>query len=166
MSKTYELKLDWCGDHQSYIIFRAHLDEMTDGQYVEIEDGVNLDSVENEHTNPADTKPLGISVYRSAKEELLELEKQLKQKFEPTLKTNLLEMEESSWKTGWKDHFEVIYSKKFAICMPWQVSEQEGKIRIEIEPGMAFGTGQHQTCLLYTSPSPRDRTRSRMPSSA
>jgi len=85
MSKTYELKLDWCGDHQSYIIFRAHLDEMTDGQYVEIEDGVNLDSVENEHTNPADTKPLGISVYRSAKEELLELEKQLKQKFEPKL---------------------------------------------------------------------------------
>ena len=25
---------------------------------------------------------------------------------------------------------------------------------------------QHQSCLLYTSPSPRDRTRSRMPSSA
>ena len=25
---------------------------------------------------------------------------------------------------------------------------------------------QHQCCLLYTSPSPRDRTRSRMPSSA
>ena len=29
-----------------------------------------------------------------------------------------------------------------------------------------FGTSQTQTCLLYTSPSPRDRTRSRMPSSA
>ena len=27
-------------------------------------------------------------------------------------------------------------------------------------------TTQIQTCLLYTSPSPRDRTRSRMPSSA
>ena len=26
--------------------------------------------------------------------------------------------------------------------------------------------GQGKTCLLYTSPSPRDRTRSRMPSSA
>ena len=26
--------------------------------------------------------------------------------------------------------------------------------------------GQIRTCLLYTSPSPRDRTRSRMPSSA
>ena len=27
-------------------------------------------------------------------------------------------------------------------------------------------SNNHQTCLLYTSPSPRDRTRSRMPSSA
>ena len=27
-------------------------------------------------------------------------------------------------------------------------------------------SGQYGTCLLYTSPSPRDRTRSRMPSSA
>ena len=26
--------------------------------------------------------------------------------------------------------------------------------------------GHHDICLLYTSPSPRDRTRSRMPSSA
>ena len=26
--------------------------------------------------------------------------------------------------------------------------------------------GDYKTCLLYTSPSPRDRTRSRMPSSA
>ena len=57
-------------------------------------------------------------------------------------------MDEDSWKTGWKDHFEVIYSNKFAICMPWQLSEQKEKIRIEIEPGMAFGTGQHQTTRL------------------
>ena len=28
------------------------------------------------------------------------------------------------------------------------------------------GDGQGRACLLYTSPSPRDRTRSRMPSSA
>ena len=34
--------------------------------------------------------------------------------------------------------------------------------------GMATGTGiaTADACLLYTSPSPRDRTRSRMPSSA
>ena len=30
----------------------------------------------------------------------------------------------------------------------------------------AIGHNRYSTCLLYTSPSPRDRTRSRMPSSA
>ena len=31
---------------------------------------------------------------------------------------------------------------------------------------IAVSKEKYQTCLLYTSPSPRDRTRSRMPSSA
>ena len=30
----------------------------------------------------------------------------------------------------------------------------------------AYKQWEHKACLLYTSPSPRDRTRSRMPSSA
>ena len=39
-------------------------------------------------------------------------------------------------------------------------------LSFELQSGeMAFLTG-HSGCLLYTSPSPRDRTRSRMPSSA
>ena len=34
-------------------------------------------------------------------------------------------------------------------------------------PGLGYnGWMWHKICLLYTSPSPRDRTRSRMPSSA
>ena len=36
--------------------------------------------------------------------------------------------------------------------------------QVEIQSGIQFYDGI--TCLLYTSPSPRDRTRSRMPSSA
>ena len=35
---------------------------------------------------------------------------------------------------------------------------------VEFSPGVQ--SRNHRTCLLYTSPSPRDRTRSRMPSSA
>ena len=40
--------------------------------------------------------------------------------------------------------------------------------RIENNPALSFATQNHDyvICLLYTSPSPRDRTRSRMPSSA
>ena len=35
-----------------------------------------------------------------------------------------------------------------------------------VEPSRAPGRARRYSCLLYTSPSPRDRTRSRMPSSA
>ena len=34
------------------------------------------------------------------------------------------------------------------------------------KPGNNVGIGKDNTCLLYTSPSPRDRSLSRMPSSA
>ena len=45
--------------------------------------------------------------------------------------------------------------------------EEETGIKVNIvqEPWGTFGD-RFFTCLLYTSPSPRDRTRSRMPSSA
>ena len=41
--------------------------------------------------------------------------------------------------------------------------------RADREQGLLLvhtGNGKGKSCLLYTSPSPRDRTRSRMPSSA
>ena len=44
-----------------------------------------------------------------------------------------------------------------------------GKAEYKIVDGAIVGVskmGTPNTCLLYTSPSPRDRTRSRMPSSA
>ena len=47
--------------------------------------------------------------------------------------------------------------------------EIEGKQGTEVEMGghevLMFGSNAY-TCLLYTSPSPRDRQKSRMPSSA
>ena len=45
----------------------------------------------------------------------------------------------------------------------YRVVENTAEIRFwDVNAGM----GQIESCLLYTSPSPRDRTRSRMPSSA
>ena len=39
-------------------------------------------------------------------------------------------------------------------------------VTIHDDDSVTLRHGGHKTCLLYTSPSPRDRTRSRMPSSA
>ena len=46
------------------------------------------------------------------------------------------------------------------------VHRQEVYEAIKRENEKASRLGPSETCLLYTSPSPRDRTRSRMPSSA
>ena len=49
----------------------------------------------------------------------------------------------------------------------WYVSAAEKKnISISYDEAREMIYGMPYACLLYTSPSPRDRTRSRMPSSA
>ena len=51
----------------------------------------------------------------------------------------------------------------------WTAGNGESTITSEGVVGEGYGKvylTHHFTCLLYTSPSPRDRTRSRMPSSA
>ena len=51
----------------------------------------------------------------------------------------------------------------FAACT-WSIASGEYKIPVPNFFKTLIGQGDY--CLLYTSPSPRDRTRSRMPSSA
>ena len=50
-----------------------------------------------------------------------------------------------------------------------ELLEESGIDELEIKEGeesVRISRHRKQPCLLYTSPSPRDRTRSRMPSSA
>ncbi len=56
-----------------------------------------------------------------------------------------------SWQSGWKDSFPPIFTERFRIYADWEDPEAD-KTRwtLFIEPGMAFGTGQHastQLCL-------------------
>lgn len=53
------------------------------------------------------------------------------------------------WKEGWKESFKPIYTHKFSVFPPWErVEEDPQKFQIIIDPGMAFGTGQHATTQL------------------
>ena len=54
---------------------------------------------------------------------------------------------------------------KSRLLLPPDPTE-EGPSGEELAAHLAFQLERLQACLLYTSPSPRDRTRSRMPSSA
>ena len=57
-----------------------------------------------------------------------------------------------------------VHRKHHARCET--VDDPHSPVVLGIEKVMWQGADLYKVCLLYTSPSPRDRTRSRMPSSA
>ena len=57
------------------------------------------------------------------------------------------------------------YTAETGVTLNW-VSLEEGVLREQVTSDTATGGGQYDICLLYTSPSPRDLSTSRMPSSA
>lgn len=56
------------------------------------------------------------------------------------------------WAENWKLHFQPqAVGSRLYICPPWACVAPAGRVAIVIDPGMAFGTGQHATtrgCLL------------------
>ena len=79
---------------------------------------------------------------------------------------------DQNWETAWMEDFEPMqFGNKLWIIPSWLEPPEKDAINLMLDPGLAFGSGTHETtslciCLLYTSPSPRDATLSRMPSSA
>ena len=60
---------------------------------------------------------------------------------------------------------DVVDNRRDMLCGNWESVEGKPDVLIYKE-GEAYKVTVFRRCLLYTSPSPRDRTRSRMPSSA
>lgn len=58
--------------------------------------------------------------------------------------------DESEWADAWKQFFHVLrVGERIVIKPSWEAYEtQEDDVVIELDPGMAFGTGQHETTQL------------------
>ena len=59
-------------------------------------------------------------------------------------------IKDSDWENSWKDYFDILnIGEKFVIVPTWRKYEnEENKYVINIDPGMAFGTGGHETTSL------------------
>ncbi|MBM4762345.1 50S ribosomal protein L11 methyltransferase [Bacillus sp. B15-48] len=66
-------------------------------------------------------------------------------------KVSLAEVHEEEWATAWKKYYyPVKISEKFTIVPTWEeyTPGNEDELIIELDPGMAFGTGTHPTTVL------------------
>lgn len=52
---------------------------------------------------------------------------------------------EVDWTTAWREHVTPHRAGPFVVTPPWRADEFAPAERIVIEPGMAFGTGDHET---------------------
>ncbi len=51
---------------------------------------------------------------------------------------------DQNWAENWKAHFEPqLIGQRLYICPPWDCAPPAGRVAVIIDPGMAFGTGQH-----------------------
>ena len=61
----------------------------------------------------------------------------------------LREIADRDWLAEWKKDWQPVEVGRFIIAPPWsEITNAGGRIVIRIEPGMAFGTGTHETTRL------------------
>ena len=57
-------------------------------------------------------------------------------------------VEQEDWETGWKKYYHAMdVGDRLAICPSWEEYDTDRKV-IRLDPGMAFGTGTHETTFL------------------
>lgn len=66
-------------------------------------------------------------------------------------KVTIMEVNEEEWATAWKKYYHPVkISEKFTIVPTWEdyTPVHSDELIIELDPGMAFGTGTHPTTVL------------------
>lgn len=63
------------------------------------------------------------------------------------------EMEQEDWEDGWKRYFKTFHATDRIVIQPiWEEYEpKEDEIIVKMDPGMAFGTGEHETTAMCLS---------------
>lgn len=66
-------------------------------------------------------------------------------------KVSVSEIDEQDWATAWKQYYHPVkISNRFTIVPTWEEYErvESDELMIELDPGMAFGTGTHPTTVM------------------
>lgn len=70
-----------------------------------------------------------------------------------SLKMEYDEVDEEDWANNWKAYYKPIeIGERLLVCPSWEKAEDTGRVTLSLDPGMAFGSGSHQTtgmCLEF-----------------
>jgi ribosomal protein L11 methyltransferase len=62
---------------------------------------------------------------------------------------NIREVPDEDWLGEWKKNWQPVKTGRFIVAPPWsEIPDASDQVVIRIEPGMAFGTGTHETTRL------------------
>ncbi len=66
-----------------------------------------------------------------------------------TLEITVSDLPEEDWQSGWKQYYKPIHVDRLVVVPLWEnYTAAEGETIMKIDPGMAFGTGAHETTRL------------------
>lgn len=157
-SKTYELKISLVAAESSDEFLKESVKGWLNSVGIESFVEGCVDDLDIDHRYDQNTedyydqlvqKDSPLIIYDYSLEYLSDIRTKLLEAY-PELSTEITSMDSKVWMEGWRESFKPIYSRDFVIHPPWDKPEKTQRMPIEIEPGMAFGTGQHattQVCL-------------------
>jgi len=155
---TYELRASFEGDSKTAAHTKEQLIDwlLMNGVESFVEGELAVDINQDQDAPPRDYyTELGgdrtpMSVYRYSRESLDDLQVKLNKVFALRVTTAIHAMTTETWMEGWKESFLPFATEVFYVKPPWrnEPAERAGLVDLVIEPGMAFGTGQHATTQL------------------
>ncbi len=74
---------------------------------------------------------------------------QIKQKLTNLPPHEILPLQNEDWERTWMSRFKPMkFGKNLWVCPTWETPPEPGAINLTLDPGMAFGTGTHETTSL------------------
>ena len=116
---------------------------------LEVDVNHDYETTEDEYFEKFGGQEAPLSIYKFSFDELDGLKTQVEKHYGVRIEASIHSMDTQVWQEGWKESFKPFDTKKFNVRPPWE-SAQAGSplMDLVIEPGMAFGTGQHATTKL------------------
>ena len=158
--KTYELRIEFENtDSSNARLIKDNLKEwliingiesFVEGSIDNIDIDHRYDQTIDSYYDELEENQSPLSVFDYSLEFLEDLSAKIRANFRQVT-PEIVSIDSKVWMDGWKESFKPIFSDRFIIHPPWDLPAEDGRCLIEIEPGMAFGTGQHATTQLCVS---------------